>query len=95
MKSQGTTTEMIIEPVSETQLNALLRSMSPMARMISRMNDVDLSLGRGVLGKLEHCLWTKDKHRITVTILETGGLLASVSKDVDPACPQSSLSNTG
>lgn len=70
------------EPFSEEQVKALMRSMTPMSRMIIDW-DIDYSVGRGILEGTSRCMWTKKGHRITVGGLEYG-LIISESKDVDP-----------
>jgi len=78
-----------MEPVTQEQVNALKRSMMPIARMISGIEEVDVSLGRGVLDEsgLKHCLWTHDKHRVTVSVVTGGGLIVSKSNEPDEEAP--------
>ena len=84
---------MKIEPVTKEQVNALTRSVSPMARLVVGMADVDVRKGRGVLvdetgtGSVSHCLWTRSRHRITVCVCSDGGLVVSRGKEPDPECP--------
>lgn len=83
---------MKIEPVTIEQIKALrqavVRTHSPMAYMLTGLGDVDLSKGRGVLEGTARCLWTTDRRRITVSGLTDGGaFIIAVSKDPDPECP--------
>lgn len=81
---------MTIEPVTREQLRALRKCLGgPIAALVARIDDVDLSKGRGTIeAGREHCLWTKDRCRITVTVFPSGeGMLASVGKEPDPECP--------
>lgn len=84
---------MKIEPVTEDQLVSLGRCMSPAARIVACLGEVDISKGRGVLEGLNRCLWTKDNRRITISIVPTGGLIASVSKEPDPEAPNNKERN--
>lgn len=79
---------MKIEQVTEKQLLALSRCLTPSGRMISRIGEADLTKGRGVLDGDSRCLWTKSGHRITITPIVGGGLITSCSKDPDPECPK-------
>jgi hypothetical protein len=77
------------EPVTQEQVNALKRSMMPIARMISGIDEVDVSRGRGVLDESnrKHCLWTKAGHRVTVVVSTDGGVIVSKSNEPDEEAP--------
>lgn len=77
---------MKIEPVTQEMINSLIiASGGPVPAMISGLAEVDLERGRGVLNDngREHCLWTKDGHRITVTVATDGGVIVAKSKEPD------------
>jgi hypothetical protein len=74
------------EPVSKDQIKAITRTMTPIARMVSCIDDADLSKGRGVLDGNDRCLWTKDKRRITIHI-SPDCMTIACSKDIDIHCP--------
>ena len=78
---------MKIEPVARSQLGVLLHAVGSLQTIILCLNEVDLAKGRGVLEGNIRCLWTHDKHRITISPLDDGGLFGSVSQDPDPECP--------
>lgn len=73
------------EPLAQANLDMLARTLRPIEAMVVRLHDVDLSKGAGVLSGGRKCIWTKDGHRITFTLISGGGFLSSLSKDVDPA----------
>lgn len=76
------------EPVTKAQVEALGRAAGgPLAAMVARLHEVDVSAGRGILGGDDRCLWTDDGCRITVTLLMDSGVILSVSQDPDPAYP--------
>lgn len=77
---------MKIEPVTQKMINSLIiASGGPAPAMISGLTEVDLSRGRGVLDDTgrKHCLWTKDGHRITVTVTTDGGVIVAKSNEPD------------
>ena len=82
---------MKIEPITQQQVDALIKAMGFLSAMVCSLGDADILKGRGVLenkeGNTKHCLWTKDRRRITVTLCSDGGLLASCGKTPDPECP--------
>ena len=69
---------MKIEPVTQKMIDGLIKAVGPMAALISGLNEVDISLGRGVLEK-GHCLWTTEGHRVTVIASSDGGICVSKS----------------
>jgi hypothetical protein len=72
-----------VEPVTQKQVDSLHRVLG-LGALVCKLSEVDLNAGRGVLEGNNRCLWTKDGHRITVTLCSDGGVIASVSKDPDP-----------
>lgn len=70
------------EPVTQAQVDALIRAIGPVAAMISSLDQVDLVRGRGILQGNDRCLWTKDGRRIIIS-LGGGGVCVSCSKTVD------------
>ena len=75
------------EPVTKEMLNALVSAVGGVIpAMVCGLGDVDLSRGRGVLGEhgREHCLWTTEGKRITVTVCSDGGVIASLAKEIHP-----------
>lgn len=72
------------EPLTQANLDMLARTLSPIQRTVVRLHDADLSKGAGVLSNTSKCIWTKDGHRITFTMISGGGLLSSLSKEIDP-----------
>jgi hypothetical protein len=67
-------------------VDALIRASGGwIPAMVSGLTEVDLERGRGILGDSgrEHCLWTKDGHRITVTVTTDGGVIVAKSKEPD------------
>jgi len=74
---------MEIEPVTEGMVDALIRAVGPMSAQVSGLYEVDLERGRGVLGKLKHCLWDTSGRRITVVVSSDGGVIISRSKEKD------------
>lgn len=73
------------EPLTQANLDMLARTLRPMEQMLVRLHDADLSKGAGVLSEGRKCIWTKDGHRITFTLISGGGFLSSLSREVDPA----------
>ena len=80
---------MKIEPLTNRMMNGLKASLTPIQVMVSGLNNVDLSKGRGVLDKTgkKHCMWTQDGRRIDVVVSPDGGVIVSLSKDADPEIP--------
>ncbi|HTG95782.1 MAG TPA: hypothetical protein VL866_24490 [Pyrinomonadaceae bacterium] len=73
------------EPLTQANLDMLARTLRPIEAIVVRLGDADLSKGAGVLSNNRKCIWTKDGHRITFTMISGGGFLSSLSKEVDPA----------
>lgn len=73
------------EPLTQANLDMLARTLRPIEQMVIQLGDADLSKGAGVLGNNRKCIWTKDGHRITFTMISGGGILSSLSKEIDPA----------
>ena len=78
---------MSIEPVTEKQLDHLIRAVGHIGSMICDLHEADLSRGRGVLKGLDRCLWTKDGRRITISLGDHGELFASCGNEPDPEAP--------
>jgi hypothetical protein len=80
---------MKVEPITVEMVDGLIASLTPIQVMVSGLNDVDITKGRGVLDESgrKHCMWTKDGKRITVEVSRDGGILVSLAKDVDPEIP--------
>ena len=76
------------EPLTQSNLAMLARTLRPIEAMVVRLGDADLSKGAGVLSDNRKCIWTKDGHRITFTMIAGGGFLSSLSKEVDPAAAE-------
>lgn len=74
------------EPVTIDQMLSLRRMLSPLASMLIDLDKVDLSLGRGVGEGTRRCLWTKEGHRIDISV-EYGTFIASQTKEPDPNRP--------
>lgn len=83
---------MLIEPITQKAVDSLTRVLGGLQSMILQIAEVDLSKGRGVLeskdGNDVRCLWTKDGHRITITICRDGSVIGTCSKTPDPQCPK-------
>ena len=75
------------ELLSEGTFKLILAAFPPVARMVSGLNEVDLTKGAGTIDSNSKCLWTKSKHRITIAI-GGGCYSASKSNEPDPACPE-------
>ena len=77
---------MKIEPIKESQVEALIRTVTPLAALIGGLFDVDVTHGRGVLDDTgrNHCLWTGDGRRVNVLVDAYGGIIVSKEKEVDP-----------
>jgi len=75
---------MKIEPITRSQVKMIAGIIGNIGAMICNLGDVDVSKGAGVLGPQEKCLWTKDGRRITITMTNDGGLIASCAKKPDP-----------
>jgi hypothetical protein len=77
---------MKIESIEQTQLDALIKAVTPMSAWIGGLLDVDVAYGRGVLDDSgrHHCLWTKEGKRVSVSIDLHGAIIISQSKEVDP-----------
>lgn len=73
------------EPLTQANLDMLARVLRPIEQQVIRLHDADMSRGAGLLGNNRKCIWTKDGHRITFTMIGGGGILSSLSKEVDPA----------
>lgn len=73
------------ELLTQATLDMLARTLRPIEAMIVRLGDADLSKGAGILSNNRKCIWTRDGHRITFTMITGGGFLSSLSKEVDPA----------
>lgn len=77
-----------IEPVTDRQLQSLIQAMGSIAApMILDLGNVDLKAGRGVLEGHNRCLWTKSGHRITISLSSDGGVIGSLSSEIDPDKP--------
>lgn len=72
------------EPLTQATVDMIARHLSPIERMVIRLSEVDTSKGAGVLPEMRKCIWTKSGHRITITMIQGGGLMCGISKDVDP-----------
>lgn len=83
------------EPLTQANLDMLARTLRPVEAIVVRLGDADLSKGAGVLSNNRKCIWTKDGHRITFTMISGGGFLSSLSKEVDPAANVSTTAGTG
>lgn len=80
------------EPVTAAQVTALRQAIGGnIAAMICGLNEVDLSMGRGILEGSSRCLWTTKGHRITIDLVTGGGCIASKSRTPDPDRPTTSL----
>ena len=71
------------EPVTQRQVSALAQALG-LGAMVLDLGKVDYEIGRGVLNGRERCMWTTDGKRITIVPLANGGVIGSLSKDVDP-----------
>jgi len=58
----------------------------PIGSLVAGLDRMDPALGSGKLSR-GRCVWTRDRHRITLTMLTGGGFMASLSREPDPACP--------
>jgi hypothetical protein len=76
------------EPLTQANLDMLFRTLRPIEAMVIRLGDTDLSRGAGVLSGNRKCVWTKDAHRITFTMISGGGFLSSLSKEPDLTAPE-------
>ena len=74
------------EPITQSQLNMIAKSLGMMQSMVLRIGEVDLESGAGIIDDNTKCLWTKKGCRITLSI-GFGGFTESVSKLVDPGKP--------
>lgn len=76
----------LIEPVSLGMVGSLLSMLTPIQRYVLNLseNEIDITIGRGVFDKHQHCLWTTKGKRITVTVTTDMGLIVSVSASIDP-----------
>ncbi len=79
---------MITEPVTQKQVDDLMRDIGRVGSMICDLDQVDLTKGRGVLEGFNRCLWTKDGRRISISLGPDGTCIASCGKDVDPELPK-------
>ena len=86
-----------IEPITGERLESLKRGLGTAKASELRLNDVDLSRGLGRLPDVEidgivmmkvSCLWTHDKHRITIRSSREGTILADCARAPDPKCPE-------
>ncbi len=76
------------EPVDRQIVYMIGTALGQMACMVVGLNEVDVSLGCGVINDHTRCLWTKDGHRIEVWCSNDGGYGAARSKEIDPDCPR-------
>jgi len=77
------------EPVTEKQLQSLINAMGSVAAPIFlELCHVDLAAGRGILKGNDRCLWTKDGKRITICLTSDGGVIGSISREIDPDKPE-------
>ena len=79
------------QPVTSERLNVIANIIGPMQAAILRLGEVDLSKGAGIINEHTECLWTKKGRRITFSM--EGGFVGSVSRELDPDCPDSTLQN--
>jgi len=73
-----------IESITKEQIRHLMHGLSSVGMIIVDWSTIDYELGRGKFGQLEHCLWTTDGKRISISIDQFGGAIVSQSKGVDP-----------
>lgn len=76
------------EPVTPLQVNSL-RTFIGIGAAIVDFGNVDYTKGRGILEGLDRCLWTKKGYRITIHVMEHGGIIVSQSREIDPDLPPS------
>lgn len=74
----------LMERVTADQVKHLILALGPMAAQILDLGFVDLEFGRGHLGANDRCLWTKEGRRITISVSSDGGVVGSLSKEIDP-----------
>jgi hypothetical protein len=60
------------ESFTIAQLNALKRLLGGMQSLILRLDDVDITKGRGILAGYDRCVWTFDGCRITIGLIHGG-----------------------
>lgn len=75
--------------MTKEQVAALQRAFGLGAAIVDW--DVDYSLGRGVLGRRRHCLWTKSGHRVDVYI--GASQMLSQTDEPDPDRPTTEVGN--
>lgn len=76
------------EPVTKADVQTIVNVVGNIGAIVAGLNDVDINAGAGKIDKSNKCLWTRDGHRITVTLCSDGGVIASKSKSVDPEKPK-------
>lgn len=74
-----------LEPVTQAEITMVARNLGMIPAMICRIGDADISRGKAKI-KGGRCLWTKDGRRIDI-ISSFGGIIASVSKEIDLQAP--------
>ena len=47
--------------------------------------DIDYTVGAGIVGTSEKCIWSKDGRRKSCSLVPGGGFIISEGKDPDPA----------
>lgn len=76
------------EPIDPRTFNGIICCFTPVARVVARFSEVDLSRGAGVIDSTTKCLWTKGGRRIEIWY-QHGAYGASCSRDIDPDAPAS------
>lgn len=61
-----------------------LAQMAGIGTAFLNLNNIDYAVGRGILKGNDRCLWTKDGHRITVTLGRDGFSCIGIDKNPDP-----------
>ena len=73
------------EKLTQTQVNGLKTALGFQLWAIGAdFSKVDLDAGQGIGKGNDRCLWFTDGRRLDVHMSHDGGIVASVTKDIDP-----------
>ncbi len=61
----------------------MIQRAAGMGAMVIDWN-IDYTVGAGIIGPREKCLWSQDGKRISCVLLQGGGWIISQSKEPDP-----------
>ena len=72
------------KPLTAEEVDLVRRTLGPVQCMVLGLGHVDVSFGQARLGPSEKCIWLEDGRRVTISLVEGGGYIASVSTEPDP-----------